>query len=83
MINYICQEKINFCQNFVKNHFKSTSKYHRVKFMKEFHVRTFLAILTIRKAITLTNVIFMDICRNICLDLDFIFIEFPYNIETN
>ena len=51
--------------------------------MKEFHVRTFLAILTIRKAIILTNVIFIDICRNICFDLDFIFIEFPYNIETN
>ena len=51
--------------------------------MKEFHVRTFLAILTIRKAITLTNVIFIDICRNICFDLDFVFIEFPYNIEMN
>ena len=60
IITYICQEKTEVYQNFVENVICSSdrdSKYHRVKFMKGFHIITFLTILTIIKAIILTNLI--------------------------
>ena len=49
--------------------------------MKGFHVNIFLTILSTRKVIILTNVEWQILVKIIVFDLDFVFIDFSYNIE--